>query len=117
MEELKPCPFCGKKPKINGVNYVHCGNKMCVLYCRAFDQVNWNARQPQPAQKAPCQCCSACMGKGCSTCHPEYRQKAPALSVEDIIRVIRDTNHNKSNWATADELAHTIHAEMMKERK
>ena len=57
-EELKPCPFCGKKASIfcNGVDYeIDCRNKGCrvVIHTHASTKrtavANWNKR----AQKKP----------------------------------------------------------------
>lgn len=44
-DEIKPCPFCGMQPNTQeSGTFLHCFNKMCVLYARAFDYVGWNTR-------------------------------------------------------------------------
>lgn len=38
MDELKPCPFCGKKPKVKrDIGYEICGfGAWCTIQCKPF---------------------------------------------------------------------------------
>ena len=55
MNELKPCPFCGRKPELrrddDGFSYIVCANDNC--YVRTDGHLNdnaaikaWNTRKP-----------------------------------------------------------------------
>jgi len=49
MNELKPCPFCGERPKIgwldeNREDLVACHNDDCVLFSLLMKIEEWNTR-------------------------------------------------------------------------
>lgn len=60
MAELKPCPFCGRKPRIESCeNFGYfvickCGIEQSTLYAQKCDAVKrWNRRRNEPnAEKA-----------------------------------------------------------------
>ncbi len=46
MSELKPCPFCGKKPNPNWTDesYIECTNRKCSVYGYGMSTGDWNTR-------------------------------------------------------------------------
>lgn len=54
MKKLKPCPFCGRKPKVhktNGIFWINCPNKKCGVSSATLTKLNetdvveiWNRR-------------------------------------------------------------------------
>lgn len=51
MSELKPCPFCGKKPNPNWTDesYIECTNRKCSVYGYGMSTGDWNTRPIEDA--------------------------------------------------------------------
>jgi hypothetical protein len=53
--ELKPCPFCGGRPRLTFEIYpngpVQCANIPCRMCATWFEQDEWNIRAPDPRVK------------------------------------------------------------------
>ena len=54
MSELKPCPFCGKKPNPNWTDesYIECTNRKCSVYGYGMSTGDWNTRPIEDALNA-----------------------------------------------------------------
>jgi hypothetical protein len=53
-DELKACPFCGKKPNPNWTDesYIECTNRKCSVYGYGMSTGGWNTRPIEDALQA-----------------------------------------------------------------
>lgn len=53
MEELKPCPFCARKPEnVTDTKRIGCTGFTCILFGLSFDVEAWNTRPLEDAAEA-----------------------------------------------------------------
>ena len=69
MSDLKPCPFCGEKPKYCGESGVRCQSPYCPIYQVGIDNEAWNTRSTDNEVCGCLETCRNCRYKsyhGCS---------------------------------------------------
>lgn len=104
-DSLKPCPFCGKKPKRGDLESVSCPDISCIAGLTWHNADKWNTR-PAPE--------SAGVGE------VDYKQIAYETSKRagDTIRALELSERSlQAKLTEAEAMAKLYHADMMKVRE